>query len=287
MLRRRFRAMGTEIELVLDAPAGTAALAALAAAEAEVHRLEHLLSRFDPDSELSQLNERGTMSVGPEMLELVTLALVARERTNGRFDPTIHDALVSAGYDRSFDRLPPHGSAPSTTVAACGGDVDVDAGAATIALERGVRIDLGGIGKGYAADRAAAILADAGPCLVDAGGDIAVCGRPWPVGVQTGDGVLTLELDRGGIATSGRDRRRWTRDGEERHHLIDPTSGRPADGDLLRVTVAAASATDAEVLTKTLFLAGTAEARTQADREAVPAVLVTRDGRTILAGGLA
>jgi thiamine biosynthesis lipoprotein len=287
MLRRRFTAMGTEIELVLDAPAGTTAAAALAAAEAELHRLERLLSRFDPDSELSQLNRCGAMCVGPEMLEVVTLALAGRQRTSGRFDPTVHDALVGAGYDRSFAGLPARSSAPPGTPAPCGGAVHVDAAAATIALERGVRLDLGGIGKGYAAERVASLLAEAGPCLVDAGGDIAVRGRAWPVGVETGDGTLTLELDRGGIATSGRDRRCWTRAGEEQHHLIDPGSGRPADGDLLRVTVAAASAIDAEILAKTFFLAGAAAARVQADREAVPAVLVTRDHRTILAGGLA
>lgn len=156
----------------------------------------------------------------------------------------------------------------------------------TIAVEAGFCLDLGGIAKGYAADRAVAILAPAGPCLVDAGGDIALRGRPWPIGVETPDGTLTLELSAGGLATSGRDRRHWRRGTDEQHHLIDPASGRPAEGDLLRVTVAARSAAEAEVHAKALFLAGAAAAVEQAGEHALRAVLVTRDGRTLLAGGL-
>jgi FAD:protein FMN transferase len=287
MLRRRFQAMGTQIELILDATPSATAFRALATAEADLRRLERLLSRFDPDSELSRLNERGTMIVGPELLEVVELALAARERTSGRFDPTVHDALVAAGYDRSFPQLPEKNAAPPLAPARCAGDVRVNPQTSTIELERGVRLDLGGIAKGYAADRTAAILGEVGPSLVDAGGDIAVQGRPWPIGVETPGGTLTLELNEGGLATSGRDRRRWTRGGHEQHHLIDPPTGRPAENDLLRVTVAAASAAEAEVQAKSLFLAGAEAAVKQANDDAIPAVLVTRDGRTLLAGGIA
>ena len=280
MLRRRFHAMGTGMELVLDARPTAVAMHALASAEAELHRLERLLSRFDPGSELSRLNERETTTVGPELLEVTELAVAARERTGGRFDPTVHDALVAAGYDRTFDRVPRLGDAPAGT-APCGGGIVVDRARATIELEPGVRLDLGGIGKGYAADRAAALLAAAGPCLVDAGGDIAVEGRPWPIGVETADGTLTLELPRGGLATSGRDRRRWTRAGNEQHHLVDPRTGRPSESDVLRVTVAATSAAEAEVLAKALFFAGSSDALREADAHAIPAVIVTADGRTL------
>ena len=286
MLRRRFRAMGSEIELLLDARPDGLALGALATAEREVRRLERLLSRFDPDSQLAQLNRSGALPVGPELLEVVELALAARERTSGRFDPTVHDALVAVGYERSFDQLPADLPRAQVVPARCGGAVRVDREGSTVTLDPGVRLDLGGIGKGYAADRAAAILATVGPCLVDAGGDIALHGRPWPIGVATADGTLTLELEQGAVATSGRDRRRWQRGGDEQHHLIDPGTARPARGDLERVTVVAASATEAEVLAKALFLASASTAAQEADRERIPAVLVTRDGRTLLAGGL-
>ena len=287
MLRRRFRAMGTDMELVLDARPGGRAIQALAAAERDLCLLERLLSRFDPASQLSQLNRLGAMRVGPDLLAVVELALAARVDTGGRFDPTVHDALVAAGYDRSFEQLPAERPDRAPETAVCGGAVRVDRNASTIELDPGVRLDLGGIAKGYAADRAATILASAGDCLVDAGGDIAIRGGPWPIGVQTGRGTITLELAGGAIATSGRDRRRWTRGREKQHHIVDPANGRPAEGDLLRVTAVAASAAKAEVLAKALFLAGADGAAREADEGGIPAVLVTRDGRTLLAGGLA
>jgi thiamine biosynthesis lipoprotein len=274
MQRRSFRAMGTEVELLLDAPAGDRAERALDRAEAELERLEQVLSRFRPGSELSRLNRDGrSSSASPDLVRVVELALAAREATGGRFDATVHDAVVAAGYDRTFEEVPADAPAGVDRDVTCGGTVHVDG--RTIELSPGVRLDLGGIGKGYAVDRVAELLAIAGPCLVNAGGDLAVRGGSWPVGVTDG---LTLELSSGGMATSGRDRRRWVRGGKELHHLIDPSTGRPAESALVRVTVVAASAADAEVLAKAAFLGAEVDA---------PRVLVTADGRTILAGGLA
>ena len=164
----------------------------------------------------------------------------------------------------------------------------VDHVTSTIELEDGVRLDLGGIAKGWAVERALAELAVHGPALVNAGGDLAGCGRSWPVGVDMPHGTMTLEVEDGALATSGRDRRRWRTSDGERHHLIDPTTGSPAASELLRVTVAAATATEAEVLAKQLFLAGDVQAAaSEADVAGIPAVLVTRDGASVLAGGLA
>ncbi|HET7759480.1 MAG TPA: FAD:protein FMN transferase [Gaiellaceae bacterium] len=279
--RRSFRAMGTDVELFLAAAPGAAADQALAAAEAEFERVEALLSRFRPESELSELNARGrTEDAGDDLLAVLELALDARERTGGRFDPTVHDALVAAGYDRTFERVAPDGAA--TAVAArCGGRVRVSG--RTIELEPGTHLDFGGIGKGYTVDRAAAILSVAGPAMVDAGGDIAALGRPDALGWRVGVEHLTLALENAAVATSGSDRRRWRRDGEERHHLIDPATGRSAASDLLRVSVVAETAVEAEVLAKSLFLAGEREALVSG----VPAVLVTQNGHVAIAGGLA
>ena len=277
--RHTFRAMGTEIELLVETDGD--ASTAFAAAEAEFHRLEALLSRFRDDSELSRLNREGALDAGPDLARVVALALDARERTGGRFDPTIHDALVAAGYDRTFEDVAPEGHGRYQVPAVSGGAVSVHG--SRIALGAGVRIDLGGIGKGYAAERAAELLATAGPCLVSAGGDVATRGGSWPVGVETADGTITLELRDGGLATSGRDRRTWRRDGRELHHLIDPRTGEPAETDLLRVTVVASDAIEAEVAAKELFLAGSRDAATTD----LAAVLVTDDGRTLMTGALA
>ena len=128
-------------------------------------------------------------------MQVTQLAVEARLRTRGRFDPTVHDALVAAGYDRTFEEL--QGRVAETTAPPrCGGRIAVDPRTGLIELEPGFRLDLGGIAKGYAVDRLCDMLGAAGPCLVDAGGDIAVCGGSWPVGVETADGVLTLQLAR-------------------------------------------------------------------------------------------
>ena len=275
MLRRTFKAMGTDVELLLEAEPGERAESALDRAEEEFERLEQTMSRFRAESELSRLNRDGVITdASRDLVRVVELALDAREATGGLFDPTVHDSVVAAGYDRTFDEVAPDApAAPDASPARCAGGVRVDG--RTILLEPGSHLDLGGIGKGYAVDRVAELLAVAGPCLVNAGGDLAVRGGSWPVGV-TDD--ITLELTHGGIATSGRDRRRWIRDGEERHHLIDPSTGLPATNTPLRVTVVAGSATAAEVAAKAAFLGADVD---------LPHVVVTHDGRTILAGGLA
>jgi thiamine biosynthesis lipoprotein len=279
MERRTFRAMGTEIDLLVDASGATAALSA---AEDEFHRLEAILSRFRQDSELSLLNRAGRLDPGPDLLRVTELALAAREDTGGRFDPTVHDAVVAAGYDRTFESIAADGPEPEAR--ACGGEVRIDRG--VIELDDGVRLDFGGIGKGYAADRAAEVLAIAGPCLVNAGGDIAVRDGAWPIAVQTATGSLTVELTSGALATSGRDRRRWQRGGRELHHLIDPATGTSAGGDLVRATVVASDAVVAEVWAKALFLAGEEAGAAEADLLRLPSVFVSTGGTTRLAGGL-
>jgi FAD:protein FMN transferase len=273
MEQRSFHAMGTDVELFVKADG---AERELDAAEREFHRLEDLLSRFRESSELSRLNREGACDVSPDLARVVELALDARERTGGRFDPTVHDAVVAAGYDRSFELVASDADgAPGS--ARCGGGVRLTG--SRIELDPGVRLDLGGIGKGYTVDRAAELLAPAGPCLVNAGGDVAVRGGSWPIGV---DGAVTLELSGGALATSGRDRRRWRRSGRELHHLIDPSTGLPAETDLLRATAVGIDAVDAEVLAKWLFLVGESEALASG----VTCVLVREDGSVRLGGDL-
>lgn len=286
--RITFTAMGTRMEALLEAPPSRAARLALAAVRVEFDRLERIFSRFRRDSELSRLNDAGSIEASADMRTVVELALSARDRTAGRFDPTLHDAVVAAGYDRTFAELDEHAPARPTPDPRVRRDVTVRG--RRIELGPGVRLDLGGIVKGYAADRCAGFLAPLGPCLVNAGGDLSVAGTPaegpWPVAVNVPGARLTLALAEGGLATSGRDRRRWRQAGEERHHLIDPGTCRPAEGGPLTVTVAAPNATEAEVAAKSIFLAG-ADAEREAERLGAPTVMVLGDGRTRLIGGLA
>jgi FAD:protein FMN transferase len=288
MARHAFRAMGTDVEIHLEPADGVDPADAFARVEELFERLEQCFSRFRPTSTLSVLNRDGVAEVSDEFLAVLLFALDARERTSGCVDPTVHDAVVAAGYDRSFEQLPGDGGRAGPARVA-GGEVSVRG--RTVELGEGVRLDLGGFAKGYAVDRAVELLSPLGTCLVNAGGDLGVGGVPaegaWPVGVPTPGEPITLGLQSGGIATSGRDRRRWQISGREQHHLIDPSTGRPAESDLLRVSVAASSVLEAEVLAKWLFIAGEVRAVVQAEEMAVPSVLVTVDGRVRMAGGLA
>jgi thiamine biosynthesis lipoprotein len=289
ILRAPIRAMGTRGELLLDAPDGPGARAALARAGREIARLEGVFSRFLPGSELSRLNRARRMRVGADMARVLRAAIEMRDRTGGRFDPAVGAAVVGAGYDRTFVELGDDPRPPAP--AACGGPIALEPASGEARLGPGVLLDLGGLAKGDAADRARDLLAPAGPCLVNLGGDVAVAGEPaigpWPVGLDGPSGGLTLALGRGGLATSGTDRRRWRRGGRPAHHAIDPRTGAPAETDLVRATAVAATAAEADALATALLVAGEAGARRLARRLRVPAALVTADGRMELAGGLA
>jgi FAD:protein FMN transferase len=233
---------------------------ALAAAIREVADCERALSRFDPTSDLSHLNRAGGTwtRVDHRLVASLRIAVRAREDTGGRFDPTILPALVAAGYDRSFEQLAERPAYRAVGWRA-GAEIEIDANAGLVRLEPGTAVDLGGVGKGYAASRALDAMADAWPGLpgglVDLGGDLAVHGAapetgPWRIAVadprQPGATLGTLLLDAGGVATSGRDIRRFG-PGGSLHHLIDPATGEPARPGPLAVTVLAGDAVEAEV----------------------------------------
>jgi thiamine biosynthesis lipoprotein len=129
-----------------------------------------------------------------------------------------------------------------------------------------MRLDLGGVAKGWAATRAARALSALGPALVDAGGDVAVSapragGQGWPVGVAApysaaGEMLVVLNVTGGGVATSGRDYRRWQQGGVSQHHLIDASTGRPAQTDVLSATVLAPELWQAEMAAKVVVVSG-------------------------------
>jgi thiamine biosynthesis lipoprotein len=300
--RTEWRAVGTTCAAAVtvgpeDEAAGEAALAA---AQEEVAACERELSRFDPASDLSRLNAAAGewTPAGPRLLEALQLALRAREDTDGRFDPTILPALTAAGYDRSFELLEERQAAPIEHWRA-GAAIELDLRACRARLEPGSAVDLGGIGKGYAAGRALAEMLAVSPQLagglVDLGGDIALSGEspeggPWVIAVadprRTGETLAVLALAAGGVATSGRDARRF---GPARslHHLIDPESGEPALAGPLTVTVAAPSAAAAEVHATTLAIAGLGEAEAHvAERPSISALYVPHAGPAIPLGRL-
>ena len=274
--RETFRVMGTICATAATARTGDIIRArrAIDAARAEVAACERILTRFDPRSDLSRLNraDGAWITVDVRLVESLGAALQAREDTGGRFDPTVLPALIAAGYDRSFELVTERPSTPLDNWHA-GALVEIDAHSSRVRVEPGAAVDLGGIGKGYASMRALDAMRTSWPALtgalVDLGGDISVWGAPpeggpWLVDIadpRAHDLVAgTLSLSRGGVATSGRDARRFGPDGRL-HHLIDPATATPAAAGPLAVTVVAGTATDAEAHATALAVAGIDEAR--------------------------
>ena len=303
-VRAEFQGMGTEIALALW-PAdgeGEAVREAVAREVAFLRLAEELLSRFQPDSEVSRLNRgaREPVRVSNLTFDAVSVAIEAARTTGGLFDPTVHGALLAAGYDRDFAALAAgvQQRAADARVPWQAGrwrEVVLDEEKLTVALPGGVGLDLGGIAKGWLADQVADRLGRLGAVLVDIGGDIAFRGLPpdanaWLVDVDGpfGDTLGTVRLyGDGGVATSGTTRRRWQTAAGTQHHLIDPRTGLPALTDLLSVTAVAPFAASAEVAAKGVLLLGQALGRvalTNAHEHG--AVLVGRDGGVAAVGEL-
>jgi thiamine biosynthesis lipoprotein len=302
LCRVEFRAVGTICSAAVTARGDEERQArrALAAAQTEVSACESALSRFDLASDLSRLNASAGRwtRIDRRLAEALEFALRAREDTGGRFDPTVLPALVAAGYDRSFEQLVerparrPAGWRPGARI-----DVDPDAGLARV--EAGAAVDLGGIGKGYAADRALEAMLDAWPpargVLVDLGGDLAAAGDPpgggpWRIAVAdartAGVTAGVLLVRSGGVATSGRDVRRFGR-GRSLHHLIDPSTGEPARPGPLAVTVVAPTAAEAEAHATALAISGPGAAASHvAARPLIAAYYLPSDGDPLQLGNL-
>jgi FAD:protein FMN transferase len=255
------RALGTTVSIT-----GVGADAALA----ELERLETVLTRFS-ESPLTRLNRDGALEHPPvELLEALKHALWVADWTGGLVTPTVLSALEQAGYRGSWEFIPrrpgsrnsnpklePSGilklEKPLSNDAAMTDWRGIEVTDDRIRLPDGVRIDLGGTGKTWIAERISWMLE--GDFVLDAGGDIvARQSAPFTVQIQhpfNGE-PLMLELPAGrwGVATSSTVSRAW--DGG--HHLIDPRHGRPLESRFVQVTVVADRATIAEVVTKLAFL---------------------------------
>ncbi|MDX6514454.1 MAG: FAD:protein transferase [Gaiellaceae bacterium] len=241
---RRFRSMGCEVVVGGATPL-------------ELGRVAHLFrerdrrfSRFRPTSELNAVNARSgeLVRVSEDFAAVLRLALELAAETDGLVDPTLGAALEAAGYDRDFAEL---GDDPRPLgQARAGAWQEVRLAGRLLRCPPGVLLDLNGVVKGATVDEALALLAGDG--FVAAGGDLAARG-PVTVALPGGGAV---ELREGGLATSGASARRWRRGGVEQHHLIDPSTGRPAESPWREVSVCGATCLAADVAAKAAFLAG-------------------------------
>jgi len=273
-----FRAMNTNVQTRLYSQTGSEVLV-------DVQRLfnsfEKTLSRFDPHSELSRLNagEQPAFKASPTLLDAVEVAMWAAVMTGGLYDPTILNDLERAGYDRSFEKInaatplyqtlrdsSPYGPTWTPVNRTFSfRDIRLNRPRREIYKPAGLRLDLGGMGKGWAVDRAADRLQGLGPFLVNAGGDIFAYQSPpgqqgWDIDLihpfKPDQFMARVRLHHYALATSTLAKRRWQRNGQTRHHLIDPRTGEPAETDAVSVSVVAQRTVIAEVIAKVALILG-------------------------------
>jgi len=261
-----FRAMAAPCEIRLETSDRTLAIAASQAAEAEARRIEAKFSRYRDDSIVGLINANGgePVSVDAETAHLLNFAAQCFDVSDGRFDITSGVLRRIWKFDGS-DRVPNRAQINATRRFI--GWRKVKWEPPTITLPVGMEIDLGGLGKEYAVDRALAAIQEITkePALVNFGGDLRVSGprrrsKSWNVAIESVDsnGQLAglLELNDGALATSGDSRRFLLKKGVRYGHILDPRTGRPVVGAPRSVTVAAATCIEAGMIATMAMLRG-------------------------------
>ena len=269
---RSFRALGTIVRVFVEAPD---AERRAAHAEALVRNYDRRLSRFDPASELCALNAdlRDAVPASSLLRDAVRAGIQAAEQSGGLVDPTLLAALERAGYAQSrapwrVDAEAP--AAPSAPLRPARPHPAARWRALRVGEERGVvlrppglRLDLGGTGKGHAADLVAELLTGAKRWAIDAGGDVRVGGTAGPQVVEVAHPFDDARragrflVGSGAVATSSIRTRAWVRDdGRPAHHLLDPSTGEPVWSGVAAATALAPTVLEAETLAKVAVLSG-------------------------------
>ena len=303
-----WRALGMLVQLVVTDPGQLSAARDMLAED--LAELDVTCSRFRPDSEVVALGDAArearvplAVTASPLLAQAVAVALSAASMTDGDVDPTVGGVLSDLGYDRDFSQVPVTGPALPGGVAfrVIPGwrSIRLDLATRRLTVPPGVQLDLGATVKGWAADRAAARIAEKLGCgvLVSLGGDTAVAGEPpdggWRIRVQDVTGMpdqppsgpsAVVAIAEGGLATSSTAARRWQRGGDVLHHILDPRTGLPAAPVWRTVSVAAASCADANTAATAAVIRGRQAPAWLASLN-LPARLVEPDGTVLTVGG--
>lgn len=280
---------------------GENADAAVDAAQAEIERLDAMLSTGNADSEIAKLNASGTAELSEDAGYLVERALELYTETDGAFDIAIYPVMEAWGFPTQDYQVPSEDVLQERLALADASKVSYDADSREISFgEAGMEIDLGGIAKGYTSAQIMDIFRNFGITsgLVNLGGNVQVLGTKtdgskWRVAVQSPDdendylGVLSVS-DKA-VITSGGYERYFEQDGITYHHIIDPKTGYPAENGLKSVTIVSADGTLADGLSTSLFIMGEEQAaefwRMHSDE--FDAILLTDDGTIYVTEGIA
>lgn len=302
LVERTFVSMGSSLRVALWSADEAGAAAAADGVFREFERLESLLSIWTPGSDVLRLNDaagRGPVAVSPDTLEVLAAARTGSELTGGKFDITFGALADVWKFDHDQDeRIPSRAEIEARLPLIDYRAVQVDRQRRTAAIARpGVRVHLGGIGKGYAIDAAVAALRQQGfrDFLIQSGGDLYAAGTnngtPWTLGIADPRGAheafAAVEIRDATFSTSGDYERAFIKNGIRYHHLIDPDLGEPARG-CRSVTIVADRATTADALSTGVFIMGPRDGMALIERLAnVEGVIVTAANEVLISSGLA
>ena len=289
------RAMGTYFNVTLVTPdsAGSAALAARA--QARFRRVDSLMTNWTQTSEVARINREGwpgPTTVEPEVARVIGEAMRTWEWSDHTYDITVEPLVRAWGFLGGHPHVPTAAAADSAWALVGAQHLAFDEGARALQFGRaGMKIDLGGIAKGYGVDAAARVLQDAGVtnALVNVSGNMLALGHSasggaWRIGIRDPRDRMAyfahLTLSGEGISTSGKYEQFVEADGRTYGHILDPRSGRPAEG-LLSVTVVGPSALTCDAVDTPLFVLGLAEARRKAIADTSIAVVLVAPGRGV------
>jgi len=263
--------MGTTLEVTVYRPEVQTlqALADLEAAHALIDAFDRSMSLYKPDSDIVALNARagtGPVSVSDSFYDLLAASNYYAKLSDGAFDITVQPLVELWGFYRNTRQtLPPKDDVDTVLKRVSYKNVTLNEENKSIALKEGTALDLGGIAKGFAIDRAIDLLRSRGvaAALINLGGNVAVFGpapngEAWSVGVKhpREDRLIgRIRLSEGAVSTSGDYDRFFEVDGVRYNHLIDPRTGWPVPG-LNAVTVVAPTATAADALSTAVFVLG-------------------------------
>jgi len=295
-------AMGSSLRVAVWSADSKGAARAIDQVYAEFDRLDRILSVWQPGSEVQRLNAaagRGPVPVGPDLRTVLQTAAEASRRTGGKFDITFGALADIWKFDQDQDNTIPDEAAIARRLPFIDyRKVEVDDAAGTAYIARkGMRIHLGGIGKGYAVDRAVAILHKRGldDFIIQAGGDMYAGGlkgdRPWRLGIRNPRGpedkiFAAIDLSNGTFSTSGDYERAFLSGGVRYHHILDPATGQPARG-CRSVTLVTARAVFADALAKGVFILGAEKGLALIERlPDVEGVIVSDKNEVLVSSGL-
>lgn len=286
---------------------GPDAQKAVGQAMGKVQEIEKALSAVDDASEIGSINASSgqPVEVSQETWNIVRDAQALSEETDGAFDITVYPLVLAWGFTTEDYHVPDQSRIDSLLPLVGSGHVHLDQEAASVRLDPGTQIDLGGIAKGYIADRTAEVLRDQGvtSAIISLGGNIECVGgkptdagsqKPFTIGIETPYSdmsriVGTVQLTDGTAVTSGVYERYFTYEGKEYHHILDVKTGYPVDTDTLGVTIIGADGTSADcdaLSTTCLILGSEAGAKLIESLDGYEAAFILRDNSIVKTSGM-